>query len=61
MICYCTLTNTQACLTCPNYLNDRNTIKFNLPTVSREKIIEKYDENGKLFERIIEIGDYKSK
>ena len=55
-VCGCTLAGTKACLTCPN-----NTImQWSVPEYSlryepkRQRIIEKFDKDGKLIERITE-------
>jgi hypothetical protein len=57
MICMCTLAGSAACLTCSNNrtivpMSDPSRMPVIVPRAKR--IIEKFDENGKLFERIIE-------
>mgnify|MGYP001411248134 CR=1 FL=1 len=54
MVCCCSLAGTKACLSCPTYLND---IAFGVNKVNESykyRVVEKFDENGKLIERITE-------
>ena len=53
--CLCTLAGTRACLTCPQYIEyfgqSVSGIPFQYP-LKKTEVIEKFDENGKLIERI---------
>lgn len=53
LICNCALAGTRACLTCPQYQNMLYEQSWQWPRPIK-KITEKYDEKGKLIERIIE-------
>jgi len=54
--CWCSLAGTKACLTCPQYQNMMWPTQTEiLPNIRpTRKTTEKFDENGRLIERIIE-------
>ena len=54
--CCCSMAGTKACLACPQYQNMMysDQIKIYPNIIPTKKTIEKYNENGKLIERIIE-------
>lgn len=56
MSCCCSLAGTNACLTCPNYTIQQWVVPKEYIEVPKKtkRIIEKFNEDGKLIERITE-------